>query len=375
MNSIGYEKEKPYPPEKYVRVKYEDLRNFVKEVFVKLGVREDYAEITSDVIVTADLFGSSGHGVQRIRRYVDGIRTGYIQPNNEPQVVSEVGATAVVDGRSGLGQVVGVKAMDLAVEKAGVYGASIVLVRNSNHYGIAGYYALRAVEKGYIGVSMTNSRPLVSYTNTLGRVIGTNPLAIGIPRKNPPPILFDAATSIVPVARIEYYSKIGKSVPEGWVIGIDGETVSGDPRYVLEKISRGEASLLPLGGLGELYGGHKGSSLSFLIDVFSGVLSGAGFGINVGRSNVGHVFIAIDIDCFMDKEVFYERLEEYIQMIKSSKKQHGVEEIWIPGEKSWRTMETRLKIGIPLHLEVYRDLNDLGREVGVDMELEPISSP
>ncbi len=371
----GYEKEKPYPPEEYVRIDHETLYSFVKEVFTKLGVREEYAGIVADVLVKADLMGISSHGVQRIRRYIDGIRKGNIDPNAEPEIDVEVGATAVVNGKKGLGQVVGVKAMDLAIEKAGYYGLSMILVHDSNHFGIAGYYSLRAVEKNYIGITMTNSRPLVAYTFTVEPLIGTNPLAIGIPRRNPPPILFDAATSVIPVGKIELYSRIGKAVPEGWVIDRRGEVLSGDPAKIMDMIRKGEAMLLPLGGTGEEFGGHKGSGLSFLVDVFSGVLSGAAWGRHVRHtvddkpSNVGHVFIAIDIDCFMDREIFYERLEKYIMEIKSAEKQPGNNNIWIPGEKAWYTMETRKKIGIPLHKRIYNDLQNIGEELGVSTEL------
>ncbi len=372
-----YEREKPFPPEDYVRVDHVVLREFVKEIFVRLGVGDWEAGVVADVLVTADLFGISSHGVQRVRRYVDGIRCGCVRVGVEPEVVVDRGAVAVVDAHYGLGQPVSVKAMELAIEKAGSYGVGVVVVRKSNHYGIAGYYALKAVEKEFIGLSMTNSVPLVAYTHTLGKNIGTNPVAIGIPRKNPPPILFDAATSIVPVGKIELYAKQGKKIPCGWAVDLEtGEPLYGDADYVLKKIKAGEAALLPLGGLGEELGGHKGSGLSFIIDVLSGVLSGAAWGLHVGYtvgdkpSNVGHMFLALDIEAFMDKEEFYNRLEQYVNELKSSRRHPRAEHIWIPGEKAWLTMETRKKIGIPLHKRVYNELNTIAREVGVDKELE-----
>lgn len=373
MSSIYYEKEKPIPPEDYVRVDHVELREFVTNVFVSLGAKREYAEIVADNLVMADLMGISSHGVQRIRRYVGGVKTGVIKPDNEPVVVSEVGAVMVLDGNQGFGQVVGVKAVEYAVEKASLYGVGLVAVRNSNHYGIAGYYVLKMIEKGYIGFSTTNSRPLVAYTNTVDRNIGTNPIAVGIPRKNPPPILFDAATSVVPVGKIEIYSRIGKEIPPGWVIDSEGKILSGDPARIMDLIKKGEASLLPLGGLGEEHGGHKGSGLSFLVDIFAGILAGGTWSLHVGYtigdkpSNVGHLFIALDIDCFMDKEVFYEKLEQYITELKNSKKHPEADRIWIPGEKAWYTMETRKKIGIPLHKKVYEDLVELADKLKVKM--------
>jgi len=361
-----FEKEKPYPREDYVRVDHGELQNFVTTVFEKLGVRREYAEVVADVLVTADLMGISSHGVQRLKRYIEGVKRGFINPNAEPSVVSEVGAVVVLDAHRGFGHVAGVKAVEYAVERAQYYGVGVVLVRNSTHYGIAGYYALKIVEKSYIGLSTTNSRPLVAYTNTLDKNIGTNPIAIGIPRKNPPPILYDAALSVVPVGKIELYSKTNTRIPPGWVVDLaTGSMLEGDAMHILEKISKGEAAILPLGGLSEETGGHKGSGLLFLVDVFTGVLSGSGYGKHAGseESGVAHLFMAIDIDCFANREVFYEKLEDYIAMIKSSRKHPGADNVWIPGEKSWLTMQTRMEIGIPVHKSVLHELDSIAEEL------------
>ena len=373
-----YEREKPFPPEDYVRMDHVILRKYVTRIFEKLGVRKWEAETVADVLVTADLFGISSHGVQRTRRYVDGIRTGNINIRGEPEIIIERGATAVIDAHNGLGQPVGIKAMELAIKKAKEYGVSLVLVRNSNHFGIAGYYSLKAVEKGFIGVTITNSVNLVAYTHTIDRIIGTNPIAIAIPKREPPPILFDAATSVVPVGKIEIYSKQGKEIPPGWVIDSEGNILYGNASYVLKKIKAREAALLPLGGLGEKFGGHKGSGLSFIVDIISGVLSGAAWGIHVGYtvgekpSNVGHAFMAIDIEAFISIEEFYNRLQQYIDEIKASRKHPKADRIWIPGEKAWYTMITRTKIGIPLHKNVYRELITIGNELGVELKLKTL---
>ncbi len=378
MEYTYYEREKPFPPEDYVRVNHVVLRDYVTSIFERLGVSRLDAEIVADVLVTADLFGISSHGVQRVRRYVDGIRTGNIDIRAEPRIIVERGAVAVIDACNGLGQPVSVKAMELAIEKARDYGVSLVLVRRSNHFGIAGYYSLKAVEKGYIGITMTNSVNLVAYTNTVERIIGTNPIAVAIPKPEPPPILFDAATSVVPVGKIEIYAKQGKKIPPGWVIDQGGNILHGDAAPILEKIRAREAALLPLGGLGEEHGGHKGSGLSFIIDIISGVLSGAAWGIHVGYtvgekpSNVGHAFIAIDIEAFMPRREFYERINKYVMEIKNSRKHPEADHIWIPGEKAWLTMETRKRIGIPLHKNVYKELVGIGSEVGVNTVLKTL---
>jgi len=371
-----YEREKPIPPEDYIRVDHISLKNYVARIFEKLGVHRWEAEIVADVLVTADLFGISSHGVQRTRRYVDGIKTGNIDIYSEPKIIVDRGAVAIIDACNGLGQPVSMRAMELAIEKARDNGVSLVLVRNSNHFGIAGYYSLKAVEKGYIGVTMTNSVNLVAYTHTIDRIIGTNPIAVGIPKPEPPPILFDAATSVVPVGKIEIYSKQDKEIPSGWVIDSDGNILYGNAGYVLKMIKAKKAALLPLGGLGEKHGGHKGSGLSFIIDIISGVLSGAAWGIHVGYtvgekpSNVGHAFMVIDIGAFMPVNEFYNRLQQYVNEIKSARKHPKADRIWIPGEKAWYTMMTRRKIGIPLHKNVYNELINIGKDIGVELELK-----
>ncbi len=366
-----YEREPPIPPSEYVRVDHEALREFARKIFTASGLSSDDAWVVADVLVTADLMGISSHGVQRVRRYVDGLLTRCVNPRPEVRVVRDRGATALLDADNGLGHIAGVKAMEIAVDKARSYGASIVLVKKSHHYGIAGYYALKAVEKGFIGISATNSEPLVAYVNTVGRTLGTNPIAIGIPRRSPPPILFDAATAVVPVGKIEMYARLGREIPEGWALDAEGRMLSGDASRVLSEIRAGRAAILPLGGLGEELGGHKGSGLAFVVDVISGVLSGAAWGYHVGYTvgvapaNVGHAFAAIDVEAFMPREEFYERIETFIREIKSLKKHPDADRIWIPGEKAWRTMATRLRIGIPIHVRVCEELNSVAEKLGL----------
>jgi LDH2 family malate/lactate/ureidoglycolate dehydrogenase len=208
---VLFEKERPIPP--YVRVTVNSLKRLVKDIFIALGVRECDAEVVADVLVTADLMGISSHGVQRVERYVSGIELGAVNVNAEMKFIIDNSAISVLDADNGLGHVAALKAIVHAIEKAKQFGVGIVLVRRSHHYGIAGYYALRAVEHGMIGVSMTNSEPLVAYIGTVERYLGTNPVAFAIPRKQPPPILYDGALSVTPVGKIEVYSKIGKDVP------------------------------------------------------------------------------------------------------------------------------------------------------------------
>ena len=370
---VLFEKEKPIPP--YVRVSASSLKRIVRDIFVSLGLSGFDAETVADVLVTADLMGISSHGVQRVERYVAGIENGAVNVNPDMKFTIDYGAIALLDADNGLGHIAGLKAMKKAIEKARLHGIGLVLVKHSHHYGIAGYYALKAVEEGMIGLSTTNSEALVSYIGSVERYLGTNPVAFAAPRRNPPPLLYDGALSIIPVGKIEVYSKTGREIPSGWVISRTGEILQGDAGRVYEAIKSREAAILPLGGYLEEYGGHKGSGLALIVEIICGVLSGAAWGIHVGyttvkNANVGHAFAAIDISKFMDLGLFYDRIEQLINEVKSLKKSPHVEKIWIPGEKAWLTMQTRLKIGIPIHLNILRKLEEIARKHGVLFDVE-----
>ncbi|MEM1514747.1 MAG: Ldh family oxidoreductase [Thermoproteota archaeon] len=365
-----YEKTPPVPPEEFVRIEWTSLKKYVTDVLSSLKVPRDHAEIVADVLVTADLMGIESHGVQRLRRYTVGIQVGSVNPKANVIIVKETGPTALIDGCSGLGQVIAYRAMEMAIEKAKKMGVSAVGVRNSHHFGIAGYYALQAVKSGLIGIVMTNSETLVSYTHTVGRNIGTNPIAVGFPTKSPPPILFDAATSVVPIGKIEVYAKEGKKIPPGWALSPEGKIIE-DPIEVLNR----KCSLLPLGGLGEEFGGHKGAGLSLVVDMLCGVLTGANYGMFVKhtadkeKANVGHFMVAIDIDKISSLDLFLERVENYREYIRGLRKISENVEVWIPGEKAWLTMETRKRIGIPVHKNILKEIKEEGERLGVSTNI------
>ena len=373
MLSVCYEKSVPQPVDEYVRVPPDALHRFVKSVFVGLGLSESDAEMASQVIVTADMMGIESHGVQRLKRYYyTPLRKGIVSPRAELTIVKRGDAYAVLDAGNGLGLVVAVKAMEMAIDMASRSGVSMVFVRNSSHFGIAGYYALMAVNRGFIGIALTNTRPLVAYTNTVGRNIGTNAMAIGFPTPKPPPILIDMATSVVPRGRIEVYARLGKRVPLGWGIDERGEVVD-DPQTILRN-----GALLPLGGIGEVLGGHKGSCLAIAIDLLAGLLSGSAWGPYVGSPTgdkpprVGHLFIAIDVGAIIDRDLYMERIEEFKNYIKSLKKHPKADRVWLPGEKAWLTMETRKRIGIPIHTSTLQELREISIELGIVNEFSEL---
>ncbi len=344
---------------------------------MKLGMNERDAFISADVLVRADLRGIASHGVQRMGRYYNGIKDGTIIPDARPEVVKQGGGYIWVDAHHSMGQVAAHEAMEKVIEKAKKNGIAMATVFNSNHYGYAGHYAIMALDEDLLGMSLTNSAPLVVPTYGKEAVLGTNPISLAAPTKKNRPFVMDFATSIVARGKIEMYNKKGENIPENWAVDEEGEVCT-DPAKVLKNLAeRLGGGILPLGGAGETYGGHKGYGLTFMVDILCGVLSGAHFSIYVGSKkkakegeppyhNVGHFFLAIDPDVFIGKDEFKERMDEIINIVKNSQKAKGQDRIYIHGEKEFEITDRYLKEGIPLIERVYNDLKNIGQEVGVD---------
>lgn len=348
----------------------EDLRNYVIRFFLKHDVPLEDAEIVADVLISADLRGVDSHGVIRLDSYYGSrLRKGLIDPHPQLKVLTETPSTLALDGGTGLGHVVGYKAMQMCIEKARQVGVGMVTVRNSNHYGIAGYYAMMALEHDMIGISFTNSQPLVAPTYGKTRYLGTNPIAVAVPAGKERPYVLDMATSIVPIGRITVYQKAGKKIPEGWGVDKDGN-VTTDPGAVLNG-----GALMPLGGI-DLMRGYKGYGLALWVDIFAGVLAGAATGPEVGKSdrpaNVGHYFAAIRVDAFRPVDEFKTEMDALIQGLKNAPKAEGQDRIYIHGEKEFELAEKYQKEGIPLMKEVVDSLIASGKEVGVPFDLTPI---
>jgi len=352
-----------------IRIQEKPLREFCEQVLQKLGVPPEDARVTTDVLVLADLRGIDSHGVARLQRYVTGLKEGYMKPTDQSRIVRETKATALIDGGQSLGQVVSRKAMDLAIRKAKDTAVGIVSVRNSNHYGIAGYYSLMALEHDLIGVSMTNAAPLVVPTFGRTAVLGTNPISLAAPADKEKPFVLDMATSVVPRGKIEVYDRLGKSIPHGWAVDETGKSTT-NPSAVLKALAkRLGGGLLPLGGEGEEFSGHKGYGLALMVDVLSGVLSGAATGLQVyldeKRPDVGHFFMALDPAAFRPINEFKRDMDRLARELKDSPKAHGQERIYVHGEKSFARMELYRKEGIPLNVKVVEQLRKIGAELGV----------
>ena len=353
------------------------LVNFCVAIFKKIGVSEADAKIVADNLVASDLRGIPSHGVARLKRYVDGIKEGIILPNVKPKILKETPVTVAISAENGLGQPAGYFAMNLAIDKAKKSGLGFATVRNSNHYGIAGYYALMALKHDLIGISMTNSEPLVVPTFSKDMIIGTNPISIAVPAGKERSYVLDMATSVVPRGKFEVYLRNEKEVPLGWAVDQEGLPTT-DTKLVIDNMTKtAGGGILPLGGEGELHSGHKGYGLSLLVDILSGILAGSDFGPYVKSKkrgtktfiNVGHFFGAIKIENFIELDKFKSTMDEMIQTMKSSQKAKGQNRVYIHGEKEFEKSEEYKKNGVPLGEKVVDTLKQLGQESGVPYNL------
>ncbi len=348
-----------------------ELKRFVSEALTKVGVTPDDAAIVADVLVAADLRGIESHGVARLESYyVSRIRNGQLEAKPEVTTVRETPTSLLVDAGNGLGHPTAKRTMDRIIEKAAQTGAAFGAVRNSNHFGIAGYYAMLALPRDMIGIASTNS---VRYgAPTFGRdvLLGTNPLAFAIPAKNEPAFVLDFATTTVPKGKLEVYNRKGKQLNPGWAIDEHGnETL--DPQVALK------GALLPLGGYGVDNGGHKGYGLGLLVDILCGVLSGGAFGNDLplpsdpplpGR--ISHFFAAFSIDGFRDAEQFKADMDTELRAFKNSQKAPGAERIYVAGEiEHEKTIENR-RNGVPVHVKVWDGLQKMAGELAIPFEIE-----
>lgn len=361
------------PESQYTLIPHKVLSDFSAEVFMHFGVSERDAIQAADVLSKADVRGIDSHGVARLRTYVDMFRIGRINPKPHIKIVRERKSVATVDGDSGLGLVVGPKANEIAMDKASQFGSGWVSVCNTNHYGIASYYPLKALDRNLIGWSMTNSSRVVVPLWGAERRLGTNPIAIAFPAYRNPPIVIDLATSVVAFGKVEIANRQKKAIPLGWIIDEHGKP-SNDP----EDIYKG--GLLPLGGTREM-GGHKGYCLSVMVDILCCVLSGANWGPfappfalfeevptqSVGKG-IGHFFGAMDIDGFEDIEVFKKRIDHWIEVFRDTKPASGHDAVLIPGDPEHEQEKIRTTSGVPVIDAVVNDLLLISRETGVPFD-------
>ena len=348
------------------------LRNFTRSVFLKMGCPSSDADLATDVLLRADLRGIDSHGVARLSGYIRLWEKERINATPNITIAHETPTTATIDGDAGLGLVVAPFAMKVAMEKAAVYGSGWVAVKNSNHFGIAGYHALMAVEKDMIGISMTNASPLVAPTYANERLLGTNPMCYAFPAGKYPPVVVDMATAAAANGKLEIAQRANQPIPEGWAQDKDGHG-STDPNAL-----KNGGSLLPLGSDKD-HGSHKGYGLSATVDILTAVLSGANYGPwvppfvaflepskNPVGEGLGHFFGAMRIDGFRPAADFKAHLDNWIERFKSAKTIDPTKSVIIPGEPEYAFEQERKVSGIPLVEPVVNDLNELADKLGIE---------
>jgi len=351
-----------------VWVNFETMEKFMKDCLMKSGVPESDAQIVSDVLIESDKRGIDSHGIGRLKPiYIDRIDAGILNPKTKIDIVKETETTAVLDGNNGMGHVVSKKAMQMAIDKAKKHGMGMTAVRNSTHYGIAGYYSLMAIQAGMIGITGTNARPSIAPTFGVENMLGTNPLTVGFPTDEEFPFVLDCATSVSQRGKIELYSRAGKKLPEGWVIGRDGKTRT-DTDQVLVDLTKGKAALAPIGGIGEENAGYKGFGYATVVEVLSAALQGGAFlkALNGFDSDgkripypLGHFFIAIDTQAFLGLDVFKKIAGSIMRELRNSEVAPGAERIYTAGEKEWIAWNYRKEHGCPVPPSLQKVMIDL----------------
>jgi LDH2 family malate/lactate/ureidoglycolate dehydrogenase len=351
---------------------YASLHRLALEVFVSIGCPEEEARTAADTLLSADLRGVDSHGVARLSGYVRLWENGRVNPRPDIRIVHETPSTAVVDGDGGLGLVVAPFAMAVAIRKAATAGTGWVSTRNSNHYGIAGYHAMQALQHEMIGLSMTNASPLVAPTFSVERLLGTNPIAVAIPAGTEPPFVADLATTTAANGKLEILQRKGAEAPDGWIQDAQGHGTK-DPTAT----TRGGA-LLPLGGDRE-HGSHKGYALGAVVDIFSAILSGANYGPwvppfvaflpvapDLPGKGIGHFFGAMRVDAFRPAADFKAHMDQWIHRFRSARPVDGQERVLIPGDPEREMEALRRADGIPVVSSVVADLEALATRLGVN---------
>ena len=359
---------------KTLRFKKQDLTRYTVKFMEKLGVPAGDAAIVGDILIEADLRGVSSHGLIRLSTYYGSrLKKGYMNPATPTKIINETDTTISFDGGNGLGQVNGYRAMAACIEKAKKSNIAVATVNRSNHYGIAAYYAMMALDSDMIGISMTNSQPLAAPTYGSTAVLGTNPIAVAAPSYEKYPYVLDMATSVVPIGKVKVFEKKGEKIPMGWGIDDDG-IVTDDPKKVQ---SGGPGAVLPLGST-DILRSYKGYGLALLVDILCGALSDAATLTDVGfphepkESNVGHFFMAIKIDAFRPIIDFKKQIDYMIGRLKDSPKAKGQDEIYIAGEKEYLAAEENKAKGVPLLDKIVEELKVNGASIGAPFEAEAI---
>jgi L-2-hydroxycarboxylate dehydrogenase (NAD+) len=358
---------------KVIHIPVDVIERFMVAVFTGLGVPEDEARISADVLITSDLRGIESHGVGRLKYYYDRITAGQHRTQTEVEIVKETETTALIDGHHGMGHVIAYRAMRMAMDKAKQYGTGAVTVRNSTHFGIAGYYPLMAAKEGMMGLTVTNARPSITPTFGAEPMLGTNPIAFAAPSDGEHPFCFDAATSIIQRGKVEVASRAGKPVPQGTVIDAQGEPMT-DPDQILADMGQAAAALLPLGGAGEELAGYKGYGLATMVEILCASLCGGRFlkdllGVAEDGSKrpfmLGHFFLAIDIEHFIPLKESARITGDIMRALQNAHKAPGQDRIYIAGEKEYEAEKHIRERGVPVNPSLRQQLRTMRDELAI----------
>ena len=359
---------RPYVP-------WEQMNNFMIDVFERYGVPREDAAICADVLLESDRRGIESHGCNRFKPiYLDRIKKGTLLPKTEIEIVKETPTTVVMDAHNGMGMVASHRMMEMLIDKASIYGMAGGTIFNSTHYGIAGYWTGMAAKAGMIGISGTNARPSVAPTFGVEPMMGTNPLTFTMPTDEEFPFNLDCATCIVQNGKIEFYERQGKPTPAGCVLSRSGEVMT-DSGTILREMRAGNAALLPLGGAGEDTAGYKGYGFTTIVEILSAALAGGPFmkalsGVAPDGSpqlyRLGHFFFVINPEFFMGLDTFKKTAGDICRGLRASEKAPGAERIYTAGEKEYLAWQDRKDKGVPVGESIQKELLQLRDELELD---------
>ena len=344
------------------------LRACMERIFEKEGFAAEDARAIADVLMQADLFGIESHGAQRLMYYHRNIRSGSVNVSAKPEVLRETPVSALIDGHFGMGALVAQFAMRMAIEKAKQSGVGMAVVRDSSHYGIAGYYTLMAEREGLAAFSMTNTGPIMVPTFGREMMLGTNPMAFCMPA-DPVPFWFDASTTVVTLGKVEVCQKRGRPMPQGWTIGPDGAPCTDASRMNASILAGERGGILPLGGEGETHGGHKGYGLGIMVEALTGVLAQGMTSpqmCGAHGDHTCHFLLAFDPAMFGDPADIRARMSAYLAALRASEKMPGCARIYTPGEKAFEAMARRLREGVPVEENTLAEVRQIAGELGVE---------
>lgn len=345
-------------------VSWDLIHNFMIDAFQAAGVPEEDAKICTDVLMESDRRGIESHGTNRFKPiYIDRINDGILNPVTHYEVLKDTPTTCVADAHDGMGMVASYKMMTSLIDKAKKYGLAMGAIKNSSHYGIAGYWATMASKEGMLGITGTNARPSIAPTFGVENMMGTNPLTFAFPTDEDFDFILDCATSIVQRGKIEYYARSGKPTPKGMVIAHDGTALT-DSEEILKKLVEGTAALTPLGGIGDEMAGYKGYGYAAVVEILSAALTGGLFMKDLTNKNpdgtkrpyhLGHFFLVINPEFFMGLDTFKKTAGDILRGLRNSQKAPGHDRIYTAGEKEWDVWQVRKDKGVPMGKGVQDD--------------------